>query len=187
MIVYIPIGAPSTGSSTDELIFAGVNKIIIVGYAGSLRKDIPHGSIVVCTKALRDEGVSHHYIGYGKYIETSPKLRKKIISLMKKENIKFYVGPTWTIDAPYMETKEEVEYYRKKGILTIEMEASAMLSVIKRRNKEGYNVEGGAIFLISDVLDVRDESEYNFIMAEEYKKYNIDESVNAISEVLKEV
>ena len=69
-----------------------------------------------------------------------------------------------------LETKEEVEYYRKKGILTIEMEASAMLSVIKRRNKEGYNVEGGAIFLISDVLDVRDESEYNFIMAEEYKK-----------------
>ena len=34
--------------------------------------------------------------------------------------------PTWTTDAPYRETVEEITRYRGEGILTVEMEAAAL-------------------------------------------------------------
>ena len=43
------------------------------------------------------------------------------------------VGATWTTDAPYRETAEEVAYYRGDGVLTVEMEASAVFAVAQAR------------------------------------------------------
>jgi purine-nucleoside phosphorylase len=39
--------------------------------------------------------------------------------------------PTWTTDAPYRETVEEITRYRGEGILTVEMEAAALFTVAR--------------------------------------------------------
>lgn len=36
------------------------------------------------------------------------------------------IGPSWTTDAPFRETAEAIEAARCKGILAVEMEASAL-------------------------------------------------------------
>jgi uridine phosphorylase len=43
-------------------------------------------------------------------------------------------GWTWTTDAPYRETAEEIEEYRRRGVLTVEMEAAALFAVACARN-----------------------------------------------------
>ena len=66
-------------------------------------------------------------------IFSNEKLTKKLGRLLEKNNMGYFEGTTWTIDAPYRETKKEVEKYSKQGISTVEMEASALFAVAKYR------------------------------------------------------
>ena len=46
-------------------------------------------------------------------------------------------GPSWTTDAPYRETAEEIAKYRADGIVTVEMEASCLFTVAERGRGAG--------------------------------------------------
>ncbi len=147
LVVSTGIGAPQTAVQAEELHALGVKKIIIMGTAGGVSHHLKIGEIVVCNKAVRDDGVSHHYLKNALYAYPSFILTSKIKRIMKQTGIKFKSGSTWTIDAPYMETTKEVTHYRKLGVLTVEMEAAALFSVAKKR---GF--QAAAVFVISDIL-----------------------------------
>ena len=66
---------------------------------------------------------------------------------MRRAGVEFIKGPSWTIDAPYMESKEELKEYAGKRILTVEMEAAALFAVARVRR-----AKAAAVFLVSDVL-----------------------------------
>ena len=61
--------------------------------------------------------------------------------------MEYHVGTSWTIDAPYRETRKEIEYYRKQGVATVEMEASALFALAKVRK-----IKIASAFVISDTL-----------------------------------
>ncbi|RMG83400.1 MAG: purine phosphorylase [Bacteroidetes bacterium] len=141
------IGAPVVVTLLEELIAFGIKKFISIGTAGTLQKDIKIGSLVVCEKAIRDEGTSHHYLKSSKYAYASKEMTNKIKKSLDKLKQKYIVGTSWTIDAPYRETVAEARQYQKEGVATVEMEASALFAVAQYRN-----VELGALFTISDSL-----------------------------------
>ncbi len=141
------IGAPVAVALLEELIAFGVNNFISIGEAGTLQPNLNVGDIVLCTKALRDEGCSYHYLPPSKYAFPDKKLTSELEKTLKEMNIPFVKGPTWTIDTPYRETKAEVEKYKKEGVLTVEMEASALFAVGKVRK-----VKVASLFTISDHL-----------------------------------
>ncbi len=141
------IGAPVAVAIVDELIALGVKKFISIGMAGTLQKDINIGDIVVCDKAIRDEGTSYHYVKPSKYAFASEKLTSRIRQVMDTHGYRYITGSSWTVDAPYRETVAEAGQYQSEGVATVEMEASALFSVAAYRN-----VEMGAIFAVSDSL-----------------------------------
>lgn len=141
------IGAPAVVVLLEELIAFGVKKFISIGTAGTLQKNIPIGSLMVCKKAIRDEGTSHHYLKRSKYIYSPKDITQKIIDSLQKYKLGYFVGTSWTIDAPYRETMTEARKYQKEGVATVEMEASALFSVAQYRD-----VEMGVILTISDSL-----------------------------------
>jgi len=141
-------GAPLSAMVVEELAALGVRRFVIVGMAGSLQSDIPAGSLVLCEKALRDEGASHHYEAPGDFSHPSSKLTAALRSQLEREGTPVREGPSWTIDTPYRETVPEIRRYRRQGILTVEMEASAVFSVARIRG-----CEAAALFVISDHLD----------------------------------
>jgi uridine phosphorylase len=55
------IGAPAAATVLEELIALGAREFISIGEAGCLQPRCAFGEAVVCTGAIRDEGVSHHY------------------------------------------------------------------------------------------------------------------------------
>jgi purine-nucleoside phosphorylase len=61
--------------------------------------------------------------------------------------VSYTEGASWTVDAPFMETHEEVDRYGSEGILTVEMEASALFTVAGVR---GADIAAG--FAVSDNL-----------------------------------
>jgi uridine phosphorylase len=141
------IGAPITAILLEELSVFGIQNYLSIGVAGCLQKNIQLGTIIVCDKAIRDEGVSHHYLKGKKYAYPSKILVKKMLNTLEANNLVYKVGSTWTIDAPYRETIVEVRKYRDEGVITVEMEAAAIFSVA-----EYLNLNACAIFTISDYL-----------------------------------
>jgi uridine phosphorylase len=141
------IGAPVAAALLEELIAFGVKKFITVGTAGTLQKHVRIGSIVVCERAIRDEGTSYHYLKHSKYAYASKELTEKIKKALERLGQKYFSGTSWTIDAPYRETVAEARQYQKEGVIAVDMEAAALFAVAKYRA-----VELGAIFAISDSL-----------------------------------
>ncbi|MHA1190897.1 MAG: nucleoside phosphorylase [Promethearchaeota archaeon] len=167
------IGGPMVGILIEELTAFGIKKYISIGTAGSLQKDLKLGSIIVCDKAIRDEGVSHHYLQSEKYAYPSQSLTNQLINEIKELNIDYIKGSSWTIDAPYRETIAEVKHYQKEGVLTVEMEAASIFAVAQH-----LNVEAGAILTISDYLS-EEEWELHFHLTDEHlqKLFSIAKNV----------
>jgi len=129
-----------------ELLIAwGVKQFITLGIAGGLQKNLSIGDIIVCEKAIRDEGTSHHYVPYDKYAYPSKNMLSRLLNALDQTNKCYHKGTSWTTDTFFRQTKEEVELYQKEGVLCVEMEASALFSIASL-----YNVEMAAIFTISD-------------------------------------
>ena len=187
IMAYLPIGAPITGVATEELIAKGVRRFLIVGFAGSLNDDIGHGNVVVCTKSIRDEGVSHHYARGAMYAYPTKEFTRSIVKVMRKNGMKFRAGPSWTIDAPYMETVDEIRHYGKKGVLTVEMESAALFAIVDSYRKRRMRVEAGAIFIISDIV-TKDIKDYEFIDTKErFNKYSVGDRVKEIAAVIRDL
>lgn len=141
------IGAPAAAVLLEELIGFGVKRFISVGTAGALQKNIRVGDLMVCGKAIRDEGTSYHYAKPSKYAYPSEKITKEIKAALESLGQGYFTGTTWTIDAAYRETVAEVRRYQKEGVATVEMEASALFAVAGHRR-----AQLGAMFTISDSL-----------------------------------
>ena len=139
------LGSPMIATRLEELIQFGVKNFISIGEAGALQKNTKIGDIIICNKAIRDEGVSYHYLKSSKYVFASKILLNKIITQLKDKKISFDIGPTWTTDAIYRQTESEIKKFQKEKILTIDMEIATLFAVAKYRN-----VKAGAILTISD-------------------------------------
>jgi uridine phosphorylase len=141
------IGAPAACLRLESLIAYGVRRFVSIGTAGALQEDLNIGDLVVCDKAIRDEGTSYHYLPASKYAHASPEMVAQLTLAMEKLNLAYRPGTSWTIDTPYRETVAEIRQYRQEGVATVEMEASALFAVAAYRG-----IEMGAMFTISDSL-----------------------------------
>ena len=136
-------GAPMAAMVLENLAALGVSKVVSIGTAGSLQRHIPVGQIVVCDRAVRDEGVSHHYLPPGHFAHASPDLTAQLHQAVGHATL----GASWTIDAPFRETVEEARHYQAAGVLCVEMEAAALMAVAEVRG-----IEFATAFAISDSL-----------------------------------
>lgn len=151
------IGSPMASIILEELIAYGVQEFISIGTAGSLQTNVHIGDLVLCDRAIRDEGTSHHYLQTGKYSYPTNELTQRFAKALSESGAQFHIGTTWTVDAPYRETVNEARQYQKEGVLTVEMEASALFAVAEYRN-----VPIASAFTISDSLaDLKWQPEFH--------------------------
>lgn len=143
LIKMTGIGSPHATLKFEELIARGAKEFICIGTAGGLK----HEGLFLCDRAIRDEGTSHHYYPHGKYSHPDKGLTEKFAHSIEKHGINYEKATTWTIDAPYRETKAEIAQYKKEGVATVEMEASALFAVAKYRK-----VKIVSAFVVSDIL-----------------------------------
>ncbi len=137
------IGAPVVASLTEEMIAWGVKRFVILSWGGALQTSLNVGDIVIAERAIRDEGVSHHYLPAEKFIHADAALTARL----KNNLVHATIGYTWTTDAPYRETQDEVVQYQAEGIQVVEMEISALFSLAKVRG-----VQASAVVVAADKL-----------------------------------
>lgn len=141
------IGAPTAAVQMEQMIALGLKRFISIGTAGALCRSAEPGSLVLCTRAIRDEGTSHHYVSFYKYVDADDRMLTRLRSALDRQCSAHIAGMTWTTDAPYRETAEEISAYHAEGAITVEMEAAALIAVARFRG-----VEFAAAFCISDVV-----------------------------------
>jgi len=173
IVKVVGIGAPHTCTLLEELIALGAKEFIMVGTAGGLEDR----GVYVCDRAIRDEGTSHHYISPGKYAYPDSGLTKRFANSMKKMGLEYHKGTTWTVDAPYRETRAEVLRYKKDGVKTVEMEASALFSVAKYRK-----VKMAAAFSVSDLLIKEWKPEFESKHVADGLNITIDAAINCLTQ-----
>ena len=128
------LGAAGSAALLEELVVMGIKKFIVCGAAGVLQKGIQVGHLVVPYSAVRDEGVSYHYVEPSREIECNQHALNVIEKLLNKENIPYIKAKTWTTDAFYRETEDKIALRVSEGCVTVEMEAAAFFAVSKFRN-----------------------------------------------------
>lgn len=140
------VGAPAMAMALEVLIALGVKEFVLIGLAGSLQPEVLAADLVLCDGALADDGISAHYVPE-EFIRPAAVLTKKLDGVLHRASLDHHTGPTWTTDAIFRETAEEVGHYQKKNILTVEMEASAFFAICTQKK-----VKAAAAFVISDEL-----------------------------------
>jgi uridine phosphorylase len=127
------VGAPLAAGWLEELIALGARRLIVAGGAGCLVPELALGHVVVPTSAVRDEGTSHHYLPPGRVVEPAADVVAAITRILRRHDVPFVEGRTWTTDAYYRETRDRVRRRVAEGCLTVEMEASALFAVARFR------------------------------------------------------
>lgn len=130
----LPVGAPAATLALEVMMAAGVRTALVVGSAGSLQPDLPLGSLVIPTEALRHEGTSHHYLPSEERTGASRDLVDALVSTALRRGLPPpALGVTWTTDAPYRECSHTIARLRTEGVLVVEMEAAALFAVANLR------------------------------------------------------
>ena len=141
------LGAPIVAAQAEELIALGARRLVSVALSGGLQPDLAPGALVVVESAIRDEGTSHHYLPPGTQVAGDPALVAALAGELTRRGSSVRVGTSWSTDAPYRETREEVARYQADGVLAVDMELAALFAVAQVRG-----VAAAGVLVVGDSL-----------------------------------
>jgi uridine phosphorylase len=127
------IGAPLAAALLEDAIALGCRKFIACGGCGVLEPDMAVGHLVVVSAAIRDEGVSYHYLPPGREVAADAAGVQVLAETLRRRGLPFRLGKTWTTDAPYRETPNKIAQRKADGCLTVEMESAGLMAVAQFR------------------------------------------------------
>jgi uridine phosphorylase len=140
-------GAPIVVELAEELVVLGARRMVLLTWGGTLQPGLSPGDIVIAERAIRDEGTSHHYLPPAKYIQSDEPLSSRLADEIRSLGGTCTLGTTWTTDAPFRETLEEVRQYQGEGVATVEMEAAGLFAIGQVRG-----VQTAAAIVVMDSL-----------------------------------
>lgn len=140
-------GAPQAVMGLEKIIALGASRLWILGWCGSLQPFLRVGDLVIPTSAISEEGTSLHYPIPSEARQTDQELNLTLQEALRKKGEICRMGRVWTTDAPYRETLSKVKSYQDQGVLAVEMEMSALMTVAAYR---GVKLAG--LLVVSDEL-----------------------------------
>lgn len=135
-------GGPNVAATVEELSAFGVREFCLWGYMGGISPDVSIGDVIVASGAVREEGVSHHYLESDTEIVYSDWARE-----WESQKGNFRSGVVWSCDALYRETREKVKAYRSRSVLGVEMEVASFYAVCAAKGLKAV-----AFLVTSDLL-----------------------------------
>ncbi|MCY4377985.1 MAG: nucleoside phosphorylase [Spirochaetaceae bacterium] len=141
------VGAPAAVVCLEMCVALGARRVVVVGYAGALRPGVDPGDVLLCDRAVRDEGTSYHYLPAGAEARAHPELLDACRRALAASEIDAVTGTCWTTDAPFRETEAEVREMQAAGVLAVEMELAAVYAAAQVRG-----VAAAGLCVVSDSL-----------------------------------
>ena len=143
----------------EEVYALGVEKVVVFGSCGVLDRDIEDCAIIIPNAAVRDEGLSYHYVPASDEMAVNLKYIPEFTAILDEVGLGYRIGKTWTTDAIYRETRAKMERRKAMGCVCVEMECSAMAAVAQFREKELFQFLYAADNLDGEKWDKRSLSD----------------------------
>jgi uridine phosphorylase len=166
-IIGCAVGAPFAVLIAEELFASGCRFLLSLTSAGQITRSGPTPYFVIINRALRDEGTSYHYASPSDYADADADLVARAVAALGKGKQPFFVGPTWTTDAPFRETTAAIEAARSKGALAVEMEAAALYAFAR--------ASGAAVLCLAHVTNAMGQA------GEDFEKGEADGTADALA------
>ncbi len=128
------VGGALAAGLLEEAIAYGCRKFIVCGGCGVLEQDIAVGQLIVVSGAVRDEGVSYHYLPPGREVPAHAAGVAVLRATLEQRGVPYRVGTAWTTDAPYRETPAKIAARKNEGCMVVEMEAASLMAVAHYRD-----------------------------------------------------
>ncbi len=129
------VGAPFAVLVAEELFALGCRALVSISSAGLVAERFVPPFFLLIDRALRDEGTSCHYLPPGRHADADPSLIEAVRDRMAGLSAPVHTGSSWTTDAPFRETERLIASRRREGIVSVEMEAAALLALGKALGK----------------------------------------------------
>lgn len=159
-VVSHGVGAPGAAVCFEELAKGGAKTVIRVGTAGSYQQEVPPGSLVISTGAVRTDGLTSQLVPNGFPAIADRHVAAALAEAAVQENhegLPVAEGLTLTIDVFYNGVLEFPHtLYKKAGVLAVEMENSALYVIAALRG-----MKAGAILAIDGYADADLLESYN--------------------------
>jgi uridine phosphorylase len=140
-------GATTLVSQIENLMYLGdTRRFVTMGTAGALVPDLNIADTCVLTAAVRDDGISHHYLPPARYVEPPGTLTDELRAALHERAVAVTDRSTWTVPTPYRCTAAEMAEYVAEGVTIVEEEAAALFAVSR-----ALGAESAAAVVVSDV------------------------------------
>lgn len=147
-IIARTIGGPYALLVAEQLLVSGVQILLGLTSAGRIDPALPVPSLVVATSAIRDEGTSYHYVAPAQIIAANTDLASRPYEGLQELKLPALRGLVWTTDAPYRETREEIEENAARGAMAVEMQAASLFAF-----GEARRVKVGVVAHLTNAVD----------------------------------
>lgn len=127
-IIPRTIGGPYAVLVAEQLKASGARLIVGLTSAGRVRPDLSLPSLVIATSAVRDEGTSYHYLSPRRTVDAPAAVVPYLAGELVQLQIPVTTGLVWTTDAPYRETREQINGHAAASVLAVEMQAASLFA-----------------------------------------------------------
>ena len=167
LVMSTGMGGASAAIGVEELADLGVKDMIRIGSAGALQKGLKKGQLIICEKAVCDDGASQSYLGCMRYADpdlaergnedssgdsasgydgirfayADETLVRACLDAAKAQGFDALAGSTRSHDALYLAAKSDLDrHYSAKGITGSDMETAAVLAVGRVRGVRACSI-----------------------------------------------
>jgi len=154
------MGCPSLAIVVEELIRLGARRLVRVGTSGIVSDQVQPGELIVATGSVANDGTTRQYLRGAAY---TPVADHAVVCALEEAGraagSAVHVGLIQTEDAFYATAPADVPALRSRGVLAIEMEASALFLIAALRGVQAgcalvaSNHIGDPAFVPQPVLD----------------------------------
>lgn len=157
------MGTPSISIVVEELLRLGARQLIRVGTCGGIAPGLHTGDLVIASAAAPTDGATRTYLGGDAYAPApSFALTHRLVHLAEELGMEPHIGPVASVDVFYNPDPDYARRWRERGILALEMEASALFYLAARAG-----VEAACLLTVSDLVSEEVSSEESYLSPQE--------------------
>src|ERR671919_948523 len=142
------MGCPGATIVFEELIQLGAKRLLRVGTCGGLQPYHALGDMIVAISAVPADSTAMHLVNNEPHCPTASwSLVHGAVHVAKQIEQPMHVGPIVSSDLFYNPDDGQYERWSKRGVLAVEMEASALFTVGALRG-----AQAGCLLTVSDIV-----------------------------------
>ena len=150
--------APVAVDTLEIAIAMGARQLFFFGLCGAMADRLEIGDVVIPTDAKREEGTSYHYMPQSVKARPDERLAKQLSDFFcKQSSIKVHKGRTVSTDAVFRQTLNKELGWKNKGILGVDMEMSALLTVARF-----HQLPAVSVLVVSDKHVLEEQSQWHW-------------------------